>query len=266
MSTSDFNLENPTQIILFIIIDLPTSSTSPVNIDINFIQSLNSPSSINDIRFALLVTHSNFTINNQVLEQYTPYNIPIFHWQNSVENNFDLIDLIEYDKLVYETDKSLCKWNDSQWNRLFNGNDSNDNNIPYVYFIKTTDVQFQFTMIDTYNTSILDLSILPSPYLDILYCIPYKLGLTEIILLICFGVIFIGFIITLCVLHYFKGGEDNRTRHFERYHNHHRNLHENFVRSHIKKVRRRSSATVASGEIEEDDEEKEEQEQEKKHI
>jgi hypothetical protein len=132
--------------------------------------------------------------------QYTPYDIPIFHWKNSTRDPYDLIDVIQIGNNVYKTDASLCKWDSNQWDRLFNGNMSN--NISYVYFLKTTNPLLLFTLIDTNNQS----AILspPSPYLNLLYCIPYKLGVTEIVLIVCFGFLFLVAVVLLIVYHYLK--------------------------------------------------------------
>jgi hypothetical protein len=248
ISTSAFDLDRPTQIILFIVVDSSSSSgTSPINISIDFDQSSYSPSSINEIQICLLVTSSNFTINNQTTIKYASYDIPIFRWRNSTENTYDLIDLIQIGNQDYESDISFCKWNSNLWNQLFNSNIST--NVSYAYFLKTTSFQLQFTLIDTSNISLL-LSP-PSPYLNLLYCIPYKLGTTEIVIITCFCVLIIGSVVILGILHYFKGGEDNRAQHFERYHNHHhRGTQDIFTRNHSKKVRQRSSASMSSVEHE----------------
>ncbi len=168
-------------------------------------------------------------------------------WQNSIENTYDLIDLLQFGNQIYENDQSLCKWNSNLWDRLFNSNMSN--NVSYAYFLKTTNLQLQFTLIDTSHK--LSLSLLPSPYLHILYCIPYKLGITELIIIICFCVLFIASLTLLGILHYFKGGDDNRPRNFDRYHYHHHHHHHGpphniFLRNHSKTVRHQSSASMSS--------------------
>ena len=98
----------------------------------------------------------------------------------------------------------MCQWNDDRWNRLLN-----KYFMPYAYFLKTTNTHLIFTLIDTivYLTS-------PSPYLNILYCIPYKLGTTELVLIICFGFLFILFLIILRILHYHKD-ESNQFRYLQ---------------------------------------------------
>lgn len=236
--TSKFNLNTPTQIYLFFVID-PSSNISPVNIIIDFNSLPGVTTSINEIRLGVLVADVNFTINNQTTE-YTSYEIPIFHWQNFTETSYDLVDLIKFDSDEYRTDTSLCKWNSNIWNRLFNTNTSN--NVSYAYFLKTTNVQLDFTIIDPSNIS--SLLLPPSCYSNILYCVPYKLGVNELILLVCSSVLFITTLIVVAVLHYFKGGDDNRARHFERYYHHHRRYAQD--RSNAKKVRHRTSASISS--------------------
>ena len=235
-----FDLNRPTEIVLFIIVDQSASKLSSTDITINFNQSSDSPSSINDIRLVLLVTDTNFTINNQNTSKYTQFQIPILHWQNSRENTYDLIDLVYLGNQEYEIDASICKWDSTRWDRLFSGNMSN--NVSYVYFVKTTNPQLIFTLTDTSSKS--SLLSPPSPYLNILYCVPYKLELTEMVLIICFGVFFICVIITVGILHYIKAGEGNRSRHFERYH--HRGVQDKSVKNSPVKVRRRTSVSVSS--------------------
>ncbi|CAF2362436.1 unnamed protein product [Rotaria sp. Silwood2] len=237
-----FDLNRPTQMILFIIIDQSSSNISPIDIIINFTQSSSSPSLINEIRLALLVTHTNFIINNQTLTEYTPHDIPIFLWQNSTENTYDLVDVFQIENHEYEIDTSLCKWNLNQWNHLFNRNMSI--NVPYVYFLKTTNSQLLFTLIDTSNQS--SLSSPPLPYLNILYCFPYKLEIAEMILIICFGILFLIAVIALSILHYLKGGENNRTRYFERYYN--RKSQNKFIQNQPKPTRQRSDTLASSTE------------------
>ncbi|CAF0930296.1 unnamed protein product [Adineta steineri] len=241
IATND--LDRPSQIILFTIIDQPSLQSSPVNIILNFNQSLDLPSSINEIRLGLLVTNSNFIINNATTQVFTPYNIPIFQWQASDTNTYNLTDVLQLENGDYITDKSLCKWNLNQWNRLFNGNSFS--NISYVYFLKTTDSQLSFTLINTTNKSS-SLSI-PSPYLDILYCVPYKLGTTEIVLLVCFGLIFITVVIILSISHYLKSGDDNQaTRRLQDYY--HRNGEDNYLRKQFKDIRHRGNISALPSE------------------
>ena len=235
-----FDLNRPTEIVLFIIVDQSSSNLSSTDITINFNQSSDSPSSINDIRLVLLVTDTNFTINNQNTSKYTQFQIPILHWQNSRENTFDLIDLVYLGNHEYETDASLCKWDSTRWDRLFSGNMSN--NVSYVYFVKTTNPQLIFTLTDTSSKS--SLRSPPSPYLNVLYCIPYNVQVTETVILICFGVLLIVIAIALNVLHYFKSGEDSRSRHVEHYYN--RGVQDKSVKNSPIKVRHRTSITMSS--------------------
>jgi len=189
--SSDFNLDNPLEITLFIIID-QLSYISPVNININFGQLSDNSSSINEIHLSLLVVHSNFTINNQTASIYSLYDIPILHWKYSQPNTYDLIDLLHLDSDDYQIDKSMCHWNNDQWNRILNSSSS------YAYILKTTNTDLLFTLTDNMDSSP------PSPYLNILYCFPYKLGTTEIVLIVCSSTIFILFLIILCILQYHK--------------------------------------------------------------
>ncbi|CAF4749359.1 unnamed protein product [Rotaria socialis] len=145
--TTNVYLDNPTQIILFIIIDQSPSQLSSIDIDINFNQSSDSPSIINKIRLGLFVTQSNFTINNQTKRYYTSNDIAIFLWEDLTGNNYDPIDLIQIQNSQSDIDRSLCKWDSNRWNRLFNENVPTD--ISYFYFLKTTTHQFIFTLVDT---------------------------------------------------------------------------------------------------------------------
>lgn len=189
--SSDFNLDNPSEISLFAIIDqLPIKSS--VNININFSQSSDSFSSIDQIYIAVSVVHSNFTINNDTTTIYSLNDIVILHWNNSQPNLYQSIDLIQLTDNEYVTDKSMCQWNNDLWNRLFNTNSS------YGYFLKTTNTNLIFTLIDTTNIPA------PSPYLLVLYCFPYKLGSTELILIICSAILFLFFLLILSILHYCK--------------------------------------------------------------
>ncbi|CAF2160988.1 unnamed protein product [Rotaria magnacalcarata] len=237
--TTNVYLDNPTEIILFIIIDQSPSQLSSIDIDISFTQSSDSPSTINKIRLGLLVTQSNFTINNQTKRYYTSNNIPIFLWEDLTENNYDPIDLIQIQNSQSDIDKSLCEWDSNRWNRLFNDNISTD--ISYVYFLKTTTPQLIFTLIDTSNKS-LSLS-LPSPYSNILNCYPYRFDGIEIIIIVCFGILFAIVIMMFGLLRYFKG-EINQTGRFPRYHN--REVHNKLVENQPKNIRHRASGSKSS--------------------
>ena len=187
---SQFNLDNPSQITLFIIIDLVSNTDiSPINININFTKSSNISSSINEIYFSLLVTHTNFTINNQSISIYSPFNIPVLYWTNLQSDRYDVINI---DNNEYKNDKSLCQWKNDQWTHLFNTTSS------YGYILKTTQTDLIFTLVDP-NTS-----ALISPYLNILYCIPYKFDSIELILVICAAILFILFLIIVGILHRLK--------------------------------------------------------------
>jgi hypothetical protein len=208
--SSKFDLNDPSELILFIIIDQSSSSSSnisPVNIILNFNQSSMSSSSINEIRIALLVIPSSFTLNNQSTTIYSSYDIPIFQWQKSLPDVYELVNSLQLKSEEYETDTSICRWNMDRWNYLFIDNSSTYP--PYVYILKTTTTQLTYTLQDTtYQSS-------PSPYLNILYCIPYVLGTTERVLIICFGILFLLFLAIVGLLHYRKG-EDNLHRYFRR--------------------------------------------------
>ena len=66
--STDFNLDNPSKS-CFLLLSI-NHSISPVNININFNQSSDISSSINEIRLGILVIHSNFTINNQYINLF----------------------------------------------------------------------------------------------------------------------------------------------------------------------------------------------------
>ncbi|CAF4724044.1 unnamed protein product, partial [Rotaria socialis] len=237
--TTNVYLDNPTQIILFIIIDQSPSQLSSIDIDINFNQSSDSPSIINKIRLGLFVTQSNFTINNQTKRYYTSNDIAIFLWEDLTGNNYDPIDLIQIQNSQSDIDRSLCKWDSNRWNRLFNENVPTD--ISYFYFLKTTTHQFIFTLVDTSNKS---LSLLPpSPYLSILYCYSHRFDGIEIIIIVCFGTLFAVIIASFGLLHYFKR-ENNRTERFPRYHN--REVHNKLIENQSKNIRHRASGSRSS--------------------
>jgi len=200
--SSDFNLDNPSEIILFIIVN-QSSNISPVNIIINFSQSSNSLSSINEIYIALLVVDSNFTINNETTSIYLSYDIPILHWSSLQPDTYNLTDLLHLNSYDYVTDKSMCQWNIDRWNRILNGNSS------YAYFLKTTNTNLIFTLTDPMKTSP------PSPYLNILYCVPYQLGKTELIILIFSAILVFLFFLIFSILHYYKGNV-NRLRYVQK--------------------------------------------------
>lgn len=204
ISSSDFDFNNPSQLSLFIIID-QLSSISPINININFNQTFeNSLSSINEIYLSLLVVHSNYTVNNQTTIIYSSNDILILYWNNLQPDLYDPIDSIHLNDDEYETDKSMCRWNNNRWNRLFNINSS------FGYFLKTTNTDLIFIINTTQPTSLL------SPYLNILYCIPYKLGITELIILICSAIFFLLFLLTLGIFRYYKV-VDNLTGHSQQH-------------------------------------------------
>lgn len=231
--TNNFDLMN-----LFITIDQVSITNSPLDITIDFTQSQDLPSSISEIHFSVLVLRSNFTINNQTTIEYSQYEIPIFRWQNSTSNTYDLIDIIRLNPNDVKTDKSLCKWKPNRWDRLFDFNTKN--NLSYAYFLRSTSSQLLFTLINTTNTS-----VVPSPLLNVLYCVPYKLGLTEIVLLACLGAVFLTTFIVLSISHHFKGEDENRTHHFERYYNHRRTTQQIDPRRHsLENIRHRSNASI----------------------
>ncbi|UJR23247.1 hypothetical protein I4U23_026267 [Adineta vaga] len=205
--SKDFDSYNLTQLILFIIINYSSVDISPVNILMNINTTWNSSSSINNISIALLVTNSSFMINNLTTQIYSSKQIPIFQWKRSNPNFYNLTDLLSLDVNEYKIDTSICKWNFDRWNRLFNNQSLNQS--PYAYIFKTTNTNLTFLLTD--STSISNLS----PYLTILYCIPYKFGRTELILIITFGVLFILFLVALSALHYLQG-VDNFSLYFLR--------------------------------------------------
>lgn len=223
---------------LFIIIDQPAKNKSPLDITINFTQSQDFPSSINEIRFSIQVPHSNFTINNHTTMEFNQYEIPVFHWQNSTANTYDLIDIIRLNSNNIPTDKSLCKWAGDQWDRIFNINIHN--NFSYVYFIQSNNSQLSFTLNDTTNNT----SIIPSPFINILYCVPYKLGLTEIIILACFGAVFLTAIILLSIVYHYKGEDQEQIRYFKHYYAHRRHTLSDPHRHFLQDIRYRSNSSI----------------------
>lgn len=204
VSSINFDLYNSSQTMLFIVIDQPLPS---VNIIVNFNQSPDFSSSINEIHIGLLVIHSSFTINNQTTSIYSSNQIPILHWKKSAPDRYDLIDLLTLHNDEYKTDKSMCQWNIDQWNHIFYGNSTNKP--PYAYILKTTNPNLIFTLANTMNISLI------SPYLTTLYCIPYQFGIIEIILIVVFSVVFLLILVTLSILYYFKD-RDNLSRYFRR--------------------------------------------------
>lgn len=234
---STFEQNNPSQIYLFLILNQRSLTIAPIDIIIDFNLPVNISSSVEEIRLGLLVTGSNFTINNQTNTQYNSNKIPIFHWQQSTGNISEPIEILPFGDQEYDNDKSLCKWDMNRWNRLFNG--SLSNNISHVYFLKTSIPQLTFTFIDVNN-----ISSLLTPYLNILYCIPYKLGITEIILIICSSTLVIVVVIIVYILHYLKGGDHDRARHFERYYHSRHDSRDREVRKNANNLRHRSSVVT----------------------
>ncbi|CAF0760447.1 unnamed protein product [Adineta ricciae] len=211
---SSADVDKPTELVLFILIDRLSTTSVPADIEINFSQSDDTPSSIQNIYFSLLITQSNFTINNQTNNAYLPYNILTFRWNTFNETDYELIDQFSVANQYTSQETSLCRWNGDQWNRLFYENQST--NISYVYFLKTYSSQLSFTLINASNKS-LGLAA-PTPFLDVLYCLRYRLGVLEIVLITCFGFAFLTAIVVLAVLHLFKREQVDRTHHFQRYH------------------------------------------------
>lgn len=236
------DLDKPSQLALFAIVDVAAVQATAVNLQLSFHQSSVSPSSINEIYLSLLVTRSTFVINNQTSVVYAPYNLLTFHWRAANESAFELIDELPLAQHDFETDRSLCQWDDSRWNHLFHGNAST--NVSYVYFLKTSQTQFAFTLIDTSNDSTAPPA--PDPYLSVLYCLPYRLGTTEIVLIVLFGVTFVAAVAVLSVLHFFKVDDTDRALQLERTYQHHTSTSSTARPSQT--VRQRASAATSTGE------------------
>ena len=236
--TALFNLDRPSKVVILAIVDPPTDGSFSNDITIEFTSP--SSSSITEIRLALLVNYSNFTINNQSREIYNASTLPVMHWQNGIFDTYEHVDLISLDYSHRFTDQDLCQWNLGLWNRLFYNNVSTDP--PYAYILKTSNPRLVFTLPDTSNRS--GMASPPAPYLHVLYCVPYRLDLTELILIIVFGVLFIISVVTVGILHYMKGDEDSRTHRFER--SLHRKTHEHLDQHKDSRVRHRSSASASS--------------------
>ncbi|CAF3863847.1 unnamed protein product, partial [Adineta steineri] len=202
--SSDLDSNNTTSPLTLLVI---INRSSPVNITVNFTESFNFSSPINEIRMGILVTNSTFIINNQTTLTYTSSQIPILLWNKSQPNSYIPADVLSLNDNPYKTDTSLCDWSSDQWNHLFNGNSSNKTS--YVYILKTIETNLTFTLVDTKNIS------LPKPYLKILYCSTYTFGTIEIILLVLFGLLFALFLLAIIILHYLKGA-DNLSRYFLR--------------------------------------------------
>ena len=172
---------------------------------------------------------------------YNASTLPVLHWQNGNFDTYELVDLVSLDyQHDYSSDLSLCKWNLGLWNRLFSGNISADPT--YVYILKTTNPQLLYALADTSNQSMV--AAPPAPYLKVLYCVPYRLDVTELILIILFSLLFIISVVTIAILHYLKGDEDSRTRRFER--SLHRKTHDPLDPQKSVRARQRSSASMSS--------------------
>ncbi|CAF1664418.1 unnamed protein product [Adineta ricciae] len=208
VSSRDSDQYNLTQLTLFIIVNQsPADSSSPVSILLNFDSLWNNSSAINEIRTGILVIHSDFIVNNQTTKVYSSNQVPIFQWKKSNPEVYNRTDLLLLNIDEYTSETSMCKWNLDRWNRLFYNQSSSEST--YAHILKTTNTNLTFILTNATNGSN------PSPYLTILYCIPYKLGKTEVILTIIFSIIFILFLLTLIALHYLKGA-DNLSRYFIR--------------------------------------------------
>ena len=241
----DFNV--PTQVTLLMIVDAPppAANGSPIDITIGLNQSTDAPSSIDEIRLALLVTQSNFTLNSQRDTVYSSSDVLIVQWLNSSSGTYTIIDTVPMESQNYQADSSLCKWDLRRWHRLFAGNASNAQ--AYAYVVKTTSPQLIFTVTDPRSPLVTKSP--PAPLLSLLYCISYRFGLIELLLTIIFGVLFVAVVITLSVLHYLKNGAENRSRNFERYH--HRDTQELAAKQRAKINRQRANQSMSSVELDE---------------
>ena len=237
-----FDFDAPTQVTVLMIVNAPPppASASSIDITISLNQSTNAPSSINEIRLALLVTHSNFTINNNTDIVYRSSDVLIVEWLNSSSDTYAVIDTVPMESQNYQGDSSLCQWDLHRWHRLFAGNASDA--LAYAYVVKTTSPQLIFTLTNPRNPSVVEST--PPPMLSLLYCISYRFGLTELLLTIIFGVLFVAVVITLSILHYLKNGEENRSKHLERHH--HRDTHELAAKQRAKIVRHRANQSLSS--------------------
>ncbi|CAF1519478.1 unnamed protein product [Rotaria magnacalcarata] len=191
---SDSNIYNSSPILLFIIVNQSSSTSSPLNLIINFTESLDFPLLVNEIRLGILVIQSNFTINNQSELLYSSYDIPTLNWKNSNSNVYDLFDIVHLDSNENENDLyTMCQWTFDRWNQIFNGNSSNKSS--FVHILTTENADLMFTIMNPTNL------VPPAPYLNILHCFPYRLETTELVLVLCSMFIFIVLLTMLIFLH-----------------------------------------------------------------
>jgi len=195
---SNFDMKNQSELNLLILVD-DLLSTSIIDLILDFNQLINS-SFINRISLNLVSPYSDFTINNQTTTIYSSNDILIGVWKRSPTNStFDIQDVIHLNTNEYKNDRSLCDWDDARWSQLF------DQTIPYAYFLKINHTNLTFTLVNNETQQTLP------PYLDVLYCYPYRLDSTALALIVSFSIIFLLFFVTMGVLHYLKR-EERRSR------------------------------------------------------
>lgn len=239
VSTGDFNLQDPSAIILFTILNLSLTSSNFNDITIDFDLSSDQPASIVDIRLALLVTYGQFSINNQTTNLYNSSMIPILHWKNGIFNRYDVIDTIVLEDKLFYDDSSLCKWDLQFWNHLFH--DENFPHVPYSYFLQLNTSQLHFTLVGTKNTSALPTT--PSPFLNVLYCIPFMMEPTEIVLISLFSFIVCISLIGGCIWHCFRKDYNKPPNYFDL---HHQQMVTPLEKDKKNHVRYRSSASLSA--------------------
>ncbi|CAF3736443.1 unnamed protein product [Rotaria socialis] len=190
---SDFNIFSSSPIILFITVNQSSPNSSPLNLIINFTESLDFSLQVNEIHLGLLVIQSNFIINNQSELVYSSHDIPILNWKNSNSNEYDLVGIVHLDNNENENNLNMCQWTFDRWNQIFNGNSSNKSS--FVHILTTENTNLMFTLMNPTNL------LPPAPYLSILHCFPYRLETTELILVLCSMFIFVVFLSMSIFLH-----------------------------------------------------------------
>ncbi|CAF4669503.1 unnamed protein product [Rotaria socialis] len=180
-------------IILFITVNQSSPNSSPLNLIINFTESLDFSLQVNEIHLGLLVIQSNFIINNQSELVYSSHDIPILNWKNSNSNEYDLVGIVHLDNNENENNLNMCQWTFDRWNQIFNGNSSNKSS--FVHILTTENTNLMFTLMNPTNL------LPPAPYLSILHCFPYRLETTELILVLCSMFIFVVFLSMSIFLH-----------------------------------------------------------------
>ncbi|CAF0862353.1 unnamed protein product [Didymodactylos carnosus] len=152
----------------------------------------------------MFVSYGNFTIanlNDSLI--FSSNTLPVVRWRSDTDE-YELIDFL-YLQNSYQSDSSVCQIGSNGWTNLFH-----EQYVPYVYFLKTNSSKLNMSFIDMSQPQ---QQGPPQPYLNIIACIPFKLGTNEVIITVCFCVLVLMVIIILATLHYRKVEEVVYQRH-----------------------------------------------------